>query len=68
MIIEVITDYEVVKAENWDDLSEKVRAYLIKGYQPQGGLATAIAMDFAGIPASSYFQAMVKVERKEVQK
>ncbi|MFA6971419.1 MAG: hypothetical protein WC208_08470 [Gallionella sp.] len=67
MIVEIIYDYEILRAETHYKLTDLVKAYLIKGWQPQGGVMADIGQDFVGMPTSHYYQAIVKKERKEVR-
>jgi hypothetical protein len=50
--------YTVVEAQSAEQLQEQVQALLNEGWQPQGGIAVAIA-DYAGVP-SWYYQAMIR--------
>lgn len=55
-------EYQVLKAENFEDLTEIVNNWIEDGWKPQGGVATGTS---SMIKVEILYQAMVKEEDKE---
>ena len=53
----MISDYKVVTKSNEDDLTEVVRDLILKGWQPQGGVAIKVVTG----SNYSFSQAMVRL-------
>lgn len=61
-----IVDYMILGHENGDELVSIVKAYLVTGWQPFGGVSVAANQDLdTGLYLYEYSQAMVKYEEKE---
>ena len=50
----MITDYKILKADTPQEMESQVKAFLVKGYVPQGGVSITV------VARVMYAQAMVK--------
>jgi hypothetical protein len=64
--LNVMNEYKIVKATTTEDLESEVAHAIRDGWQPIGGLCTAIIktvaerLSFSGTPAVEYYQALVR--------